>query len=65
LFHGEQIGIAKDYLGLQGREDEIRAVDESEKSLPSRKDMESDFGGIEVKPSYSIVQSLKGRIAGN
>lgn len=56
-------GIAKGYLGLQGRGDETRAVDESEKPLSCGKDLESDFRGIEAKPSDSIVQSLTGRIA--
>jgi len=51
-------GIAKRYLGLQGRDDETRAVDESEKPLPSGEDLESDFRRSWVEPVNSTFQGI-------
>jgi hypothetical protein len=56
-------GIAKGYLGLQGTGDESGTMDESEKPLPCGEDMESDFRGIEAKPSDFAFQGIERRIA--
>ena len=55
--------IAKRYLGLQGSDDETRAVDESEKPLPCGENMESDFKRLRTESVNPTFESLTGRIA--
>lgn len=56
-------GIAKGYLGLQGTRHDKGAMDESEKPLSCRENMESDFKRLGIESVNATFESLKGRIA--
>ena len=50
--------FAKDYLGLQGSDDETGAMDESEKPLPCGEDVGSDCERFESQSVNVAFESL-------
>jgi hypothetical protein len=51
-------GVAKDYLGLQGSDDESGTMDESKEPLPCGEDVESDCKRNGTESGDSIVKGV-------
>jgi len=57
-FEWGETWLAKDYLGLQGSDDETGAMDESKEPLPRREDMGSDCKRLEAQSVNLAFESL-------